>query len=78
MAVNSRNPGRRPPPPCPPIIPDYVYPWRRLSDWGFGSRSVAALVKAGLPVLRIGKLKFFRGSGLIAVMVADQESGGET
>jgi hypothetical protein len=55
-------------PPCPPIVPDHVYPWRRLADWGFGARGVAALVKAGLPVLRFGRLKFFSGQGLIDVL----------
>jgi hypothetical protein len=65
----SRGPhGRRPEPPRPPIVPEYVYPWRRLADWGFGSRNVAALVKAGLPVLRWGKMRFFTGRDLIAML----------
>ena len=55
-------------PPYPPIDPRLYYPWRRLGDWGFGARSVAALVRAGLPVVRFGKQKFFMGSALIAVL----------
>ncbi len=68
----TRSCGRQPEPPCPPIVPEYVYPWRRLRDWGFGGRGTAALVKAGLPVLRFGKLKFFSGAGLISVMEGDR------
>jgi hypothetical protein len=64
-----------PPPPCPPIVPDYVYPWRRLRDWGFGSRTIAALVKAGLPTLRFGKLKFFRGAALIETLAGENREG---
>jgi hypothetical protein len=55
-------------PPYPPIDPRLCYPWRRLRDWGFGGRGVAALVKAGLPVLRFGRLKFFSGAALIAIL----------
>ena len=55
-------------PAFPPIDPQLVYPWRRLHDWGFGACGVAALVKAGLPVLRFGRLKFFSGAGLISVL----------
>jgi hypothetical protein len=58
-------------PPCPPIDPALCYPWRRLKDWGFGARSVAALVKAGLPTLRFGKMKFFRGASLIATLAGE-------
>ena len=65
------KPPRKHAPPCPPIVPELVYPWRRLADWGFGARGVAALVKAGMPVLKIGKMKFFRGDALISVMMAD-------
>ena len=70
--THSRDTARsRSAPPCPPIVPEFVYPWRRLKDWGFGARSVAALVKAGLPTLRFGKMKFFRGEGLISVLAAE-------
>ena len=69
---NSPGPKRQPPP-CPPIDPVLVYPWRRLRDWGFGGRGIAGLVKAGLPVLRFGKLKFFTGSGLIATLQGKSE-----
>ena len=55
-------------PAYPPIDPRLCYPWRRLGDWGFGARGVAALVRAGLPVVRFGKQKFFMGSALIAVL----------
>ncbi len=59
---------RRHAPPYPPINPRLCYPWRRLTDWGFGARGIAALQKAGLPVLRFGKQKFFRGAGLISIL----------
>jgi len=75
-SVNTAG-AHRPAPPCPPIDPALVYPIRRLADWGFGARSAAALQRAGLPILRFGKLKFFTGSGLIAVLLAagsDSES----
>ena len=64
---------KRQPPPCPAIVPDYVYPWRRLRDWSFGGRGIAALVKAGLPVIQFGKLKFFSGAGLIATLQGKNE-----
>ena len=66
-ARNEAGP-HRPAPPCPPIDPALVYPWARLSDWGFAARSIAALRDAGLVTLRFGKRKFFRGSALIAVL----------
>ena len=64
-------------PPCPPIVPEYVYPWRRLHDWGFGARGAAALVKAGLPTLRFGKMKFFRGASLIATLAGETKREGQ-
>ena len=65
---------KRQPPPAPPIVPDYVYAWRRLSDWSIGGRGRAALIRAGLKVFQFGKMKFFRGSELIRVL----EAGGAT
>ncbi|MBU4273726.1 MAG: hypothetical protein KKA28_17835 [Planctomycetes bacterium] len=58
-------------PTFPPIDPRLCYPWRRLADWGFGSRGIAALQKAGLSALRFHKQKFFLGSALIAVLKND-------
>ena len=48
-------------PPCPPIVPDYVYPWRRLHDWGFGSRTVAADRQGGDAHHAIRQVKIFQG-----------------
>ena len=59
---------RRRAPTFPPIDPSMVYPIRRLADWGFGSRGIAALQKAGLPVFCFGKRKFFSGADLVAVL----------
>ena len=59
---------KRQPPPCPPIDPALVYPWRRLRDWSFGGRGISALVKAGLRPLQFGKLKFVEGAELIRVL----------
>ena len=80
MTASNRPGPHRAQPVAPPIDPGLVYPWRRLGDWGFGSRGVAALVKAGLPALKFGKSKFFRGVDLIAVFERggcppDSESG---
>jgi hypothetical protein len=58
-------------PPCPPIDPALCYPIRRLSDWSFGSRGRAALIRAGLKVMQFGKLKFFMGSSLIATLAGE-------
>lgn len=58
----------RPAPPAPPIDPAVVYPFRRLADWGFGPRTVAAMQRAGLRVLRFSKFKFVRGADLIAFL----------
>jgi hypothetical protein len=55
----------RPAPPCPPIDPSMVYPIRRLGDWGWGARSVAAMQRAGLPVLKFSKWKFVTGKSLV-------------
>jgi hypothetical protein len=66
-ANNNASP-HRPAPPCPPIDPALVYPWRRLADWGFGARGVAALQRAGLPAMQFGKQKFFLGAALILVL----------
>ncbi len=63
-ARNEAGP-RHPPPPCPPIDPRLVYPIRRLADWGFGARTVAAMRKGGLPVLAYSKWRFVRGVDLI-------------
>lgn len=83
----SRNaPGpKRHAPPCPPIDPRLFYPIRRLPDWSIGGRGRKALVDAGLPVYQFGRLKFFSGADLIAVLKAgdgggpapDSQSGGE-
>jgi len=75
--ANNAAGAHRPPPPYPPIDPALVYPWRRLGDWGFGARGVAALQKAGLPALRFGRQKFFLGSGLISVLrrAAERQAG---
>lgn len=59
-------------PSFPPIDPRLCYPWRRLRDFGFGARGIAALVKAGLHPLQFGKLRFFAGSSLIAVIERHQ------
>jgi hypothetical protein len=72
---NNRAGAHRPAPPYPPIDPELCYPWRRLADWGFGGRGLAALKKAGLPVLRFHKQRFFRGSALISVLEQDGGSG---
>jgi hypothetical protein len=53
------------PPPCPPIDPALVYPIRRLHDWGFGNRSLAAMQRDGLKVLHYSKWKFVRGADLV-------------
>lgn len=66
----------RPAPAFPPIDPQLCYPWRRLSDWGFGGRGVAGLQKAGLSVLRFHKQKFFLGSALISVLQAGGRGDG--
>ena len=55
----------RPAPPCPPIDPSMVYPIRRLADWGFGARTVAAMQRAGLPVFKFSKWKFVTGKALV-------------
>ena len=81
MKSPRNTPGpKRHAPPCPPINPALVYPWRRLHDWSFGGRGIKALEKAGLRAICFGKLKFFRGSELIRVLEAgggqpDLESG---
>jgi len=67
----------RPPPPAPPIDPGLVYPFRRLADWGFGARTVAAMQRGGLKVMRFGKWKFFRGADLIEFLAAQQTGKGE-
>ncbi len=59
---------RNGPPPRPPIDPALTYPWVRLGDWGIGARGKAALIDAGMPVLRFGRMRFFRGADLIAVL----------
>jgi len=70
----------RPAPPCPPIDPNVVYPIRRLADWGFGARTVAAMQRDGLPVIRFSKWKFVAGESLVAFLTAQQhvrqEGGG--
>lgn len=63
-------------PPCPPIDPALVYPWRRLRDWGIGGRGVQALTKAGFRGFQFGKLKFFRGAELITIL--EKESNHES
>ena len=54
------------PPPQRPALPanraGLRVPMAQTRDWGLGSRTIAALVKAGLPAMQFGKLKFFRGS----------------
>ena len=67
-------------PPCPPIDPALVYPWRRLHDWGIGGRCIRALEAAGFCAIRFGRMKFFWGSELIRALEAaggqsDSESG---
>jgi hypothetical protein len=42
-----------------------VYPIRRLADWGFGARTVAAMQRAGLPVFKFSKWKFVTGKALV-------------
>ena len=48
-----------------PIDPAKVYPIRALHQWGFGARSLAAMQRAGLPVIRYTKWKFIRGGALV-------------
>ena len=66
----------RPAPPCPPIDPGLVYPFRRLIDWGFGARTVAGMQRDGLKVLRFSKWKFVRGSDLIVFLESAGRGGG--
>ncbi len=83
MKTAPHKPGpKRSPPSCPPIVPTYVYAWRRLKDWGIGGRGIAALVKAGLRPLQFGKLKFVEGAELIRILktggaTSDPQSGAE-
>jgi len=63
----------RPAPPCPPIDPTMVYPIRRLADWGFGARTVAAMQRDGLPVIRFSKWKFVWGKALVEFLQRDAE-----
>jgi len=72
----------RPRPPYPPIDPALVYPWQRLSDWGFGARTVAAMQRDGLSVLRFSKWKFVTGTALVKFLerrvggrLAEQQTG---
>src|SRR5512143_3540746 len=67
----------RPQSPAPPIDPALTYPLARLADWGFGPRSVAALQRAGLETFKFGKMKFFSGAGLIAVLRRGGQGAGE-
>jgi hypothetical protein len=60
-------------PAAPPIDPRLVYPIRRLGDWGFGARTVAAMQRDGLPVLRYSKWKYVRGDALIAFLGRNAE-----
>ena len=55
----------RPAPPCPPIDPTLIYPIRRLRDWGFGARTIAAMQRAGLNVCKYSKWKFVFGRDLV-------------
>lgn len=55
----------RPTPPYPAIDPSMTYPIRRLADWGFGARTVAAMQRDGLPVLRFSKWRFVSGKALV-------------
>ena len=48
-----------------PIDPAKTYPIRALHQWGFGARSLAAMQRNGLRVLRYSKWKFVRGQDLI-------------
>jgi len=66
----------RPSPPCPPIDPNLVYPIRRLADWGFGPRSVSAMQRAGLAVMRFSKWKFVSGRALVEFL--ERAAVGET
>ena len=67
----------RPTPPCPPIDPAVVYPIRRLSDWGFGGATVAAMQRDGLPVMRFSKWKFVSGKALVEFLERAAEATGE-
>lgn len=64
----------RPAPPCPPIDPSLVYPIRRMSDWGFGARTVATMQRAGLRVLPFSKWKFIAGCDLVAFLGRESDS----
>ena len=81
MKSPRNTPGpKRHAPPCPPIDPALVYPWRRLRDWSIGGRGIKALENAGLQAIRFGRLKFFEGAELIRVLKAggttpDPQSG---
>ncbi len=55
----------RPAPPYPLIDPNVVYPIRRLADWGFGARTVAAMQQNGLRIMRYSKWRFVSGRALI-------------
>jgi len=56
---------QRPIPPCPPIDPNLIYPIRKLADWGFGARTVAAMQRDGLSVIKFSKWKFVSGKALV-------------
>jgi hypothetical protein len=69
------KPPKQAAPQTQPIDPDLCYPWPSLRDFRFGSRSIADLKDAGLEELKFGKLKFFMGRSLIAVLAGKTTEG---